>query len=122
MAQSTSFKWTGRAWMARTRQAAAHGIELGLEHVLAESKKLVPLEEGTLERSGKVTVDAARLEGAVSYDTVYARRQHEELTWKHAPGRQAKYLEQPAHTEAEKVVEIVAATIRRESFLGGRLG
>jgi hypothetical protein len=122
MTQSSSFRWEGRAWLARTKKAAAKGVELGLEHVLAESKKLVPLEEGTLERSGKVTIDAERLEGTVSYDTVYARRQHEELTWKHAPGRQAKYLEQPMHTEAPKVLEIIAATIRRESFFGGRLG
>ncbi len=121
MAQSTSFKWEGRAWLTRTKVAARHGVELALEHTLAVSKTLVPLEEGTLERSGKVTMGAGA-EGAISYDTVYARRQHEELTWKHAPGRQAKYLEQPMNTEAATMLAIIAATVRREGFLGGRLG
>jgi hypothetical protein len=122
VAQTSSFRWQGRAWLRSTKQVAAKGLELGLEHVLAESRKLVPLDEGTLERSGRVQVDATRLEGIVSYDTVYAVRQHEELTWKHLPGRQAKYLEQPMNTERETVLAIIAATIRREGFLGGRLG
>jgi hypothetical protein len=114
----TRFVWHGRQWLQRSREAAAHGLELGMEHVLAESKKLVPLEEGTLERSGKAQVDTAKLEGFVSFDTVYARRQHEELTWKHAPGRQAKYLEQPFNTEAPTVLSIIAAEIRRSGAEG----
>lgn len=122
MAQRTRLRWEGRAWMARTKRAAAHGVELGLEHVLAEAKKIVPLDDGTLERSGKVTVDATKLEGTISFDTPYARRQHEELTWKHAPGRQAKYLEMPFNRDREVVLAIIAATIRREAFAGGRLG
>lgn len=122
MAQSASFKWEGRTWLRSTKRAAAKGLELGLEHVLAEARKIIPLDEGTLERSGRVQVDPLTLEGIVSFDTVYAVRQHEELTWKHAPGRQAKYLEQPMARERERVLEIVAATIRREAFAGGRLG
>ena len=120
MTQSTSFSWQGRAWFERTKDAARHGTQLGLEHVLGEANKLVPLEEGTLERSGKVTMgDGAS--GSVSYDTVYAVRQHEELTWKHLPGRQAKYLEQPMNTEAPVVMAIIAATMRSEGRFGGRL-
>lgn len=122
MTQSSSFNWQGRAWFARTRAAAQHGVQLGLEHVLAEANKLVPLDEGTLERSGKVTMDSSgKPAGAVSYDTVYAVRQHEELTWKHLPGRSAKYLEIPMNAEANAVKEIIAETLRREGFLGGRM-
>ncbi|WP_441251197.1 minor capsid protein [Kitasatospora sp. McL0602] len=122
MAQSSSFRWEGRAWLARTRQAAARGVELGLEHVLAEAKKIVPLDEGPLERSGKVTVDQATLNGTITFDTPYAVRQHEDLSYKHLPGRQAKYLEQPMNQNREQVLAITAATIRRDSFLGGRVG
>ena len=120
MTQSGSFSWQGRAWFARTKEAARHGVQLGLEHVLAESNKLVPLDEGTLERSGKVTMgDGAS--GTISYDTPYAVRQHEELSYKHLPGRQAKYLEQPLNTERDTVLAIVAATMRSEGRFGGRL-
>ena len=84
----------------------------GLEHVLDEAKKIVPLEEGTLRRSGKVVM-LGDLNGAVSFDTIYARRQHEELTWKHLPGRSAKYLEIPMNRERDVVLRMMQVTLRR---------
>jgi hypothetical protein len=122
VAQTDQFRWQGRAWFARTRQAARDGVQLGLEHVLAESNKIVPLDEGILERSGKVLMAPNGPQGAVVYDTPYAVRQHEELTWKHLPGRQAKYLETAMNANAETLKEIVAAKIRQDGFAGGRLG
>jgi hypothetical protein len=118
VALSTRFTWHGQQWLAEAREAAARGLELGLEHVLAKANELVPLEEGTLERSGTVSVDAANLNGTISYDTPYAVRQHEELTWRHAPGRQAKFLEQPVNTEAPVVLDLIAAQIRRTGAAG----
>jgi hypothetical protein len=122
VAQRTSFRWEGRAWLARTKAASRAGVEKALEHTLGEARKIVPLREGTLERSGKVVMLDGTAQGEIVFDTVYARRQHEELTWKHAPGRQAKYLEQPMNTEAATMLAIVAAQIRRDAFLGGRIG
>ncbi|CAL9607437.1 hypothetical protein SUDANB95_05518 [Actinosynnema sp. ALI-1.44] len=113
MTMTTRLDWDGIAVTAQMREGAVSGLEMGTEHILTESRKVVPLEEGTLERSGVATVDESELTGAVSYDTVYAVRQHEELTWRHAPGRQAKYLEQPMTDEADTVAELVAAQIRR---------
>lgn len=95
---------------AAARTAAEEGLRKAAEHVLQESRRLVPLEEGALERSGKVSVDG--LKAAVSYATKYAARQHEELTWRHANGRQAKYLEQPLNTEAATCSAIIAAEIK----------
>lgn len=112
MTQYTRFRFDGRRqWTSRGRRLASEGLRRGLEHVLAESRKIVPLREGTLERSGRVDVDG--LDGAVSYDTVYARRQHEELTWKHAPGRTAKYLEKPMNSERQVVLQLMAVPLRR---------
>ncbi len=112
MTQYTRFRFDGRRqWTARGRRLASEGLRRGLEHVLAESRKIVPLDEGTLERSGRVDVDG--LNGAVSYDTVYARRQHEELTWKHLPGRSAKYLEIPMNRERDVVLRLMAVPLRR---------
>jgi hypothetical protein len=107
--------WNGRRiWTQRGRRNALRGLRLAAEHILQVSKTQVPLEEGTLERSGKVTVDESRLEAAVSYDTVYAVRQHEELTWHHpVPGRKAKYLEDPMREEHDRAMEIIAAQVRR---------
>ena len=114
MTQYTRLTYNGRRlWTSGGRRRAARGVQLAAEHVLAESKKEVPLEEGTLERSGTASADEATRTGAVSYDTVYARGQHEELTWRHAPGRKAKYLEDPMNRERERVAQIIAAEIRR---------
>ncbi|MEU6649513.1 minor capsid protein [Streptomyces sp. NPDC046900] len=112
MTQYTRFRFDGqRQWTGRGWRLASDGLRRGLEHVLAESRKLVPLDEGTLERSGRVDVDG--LDGAVSYDTVYARRQHEELTWRHLPGRSAKYLEIPMNRERAVVLQLMAVPLRR---------
>lgn len=112
MTQYARMRWEGRRlWTTRGRQMASDGLRRALEHLLAESKKIVPLEEGTLERSGRVDVDG--LNGSVSYDTVYAVRQHEELTWKHLPGRSAKYLEKPMNSERDVMLRLMAVPLRR---------
>lgn len=117
MTQYTRFRYDGqRQWTSRGRRLASEGLRRGLEHVLERSRAIVPLEEGTLERSGRVTVDG--LEGAVSYDTVYARIQHERLDFRHAPGRTAKYLERPMNSERRVVLDLMAVGLRR--WLRGR--
>lgn len=94
-------------------QAARRGLALAGEHILGESRKEVPHEEGTLERSGAVTMDDTELRVAVSYDTPYAVRQHEDLSLQHDEGRKAKYLEDPLNREASTALDIVGAEIRR---------
>jgi len=81
------------------------------EHVGEVSAQLVPIEEGTLLRSQKIEIDSAT-EASISYNTVYARYQHERLDLRHEHG-QAKYLEQPMITEEPKVLEIIAEHLRR---------
>lgn len=112
MPQYTRMRWTGqRLWTSRGRRLASEGLQRALEHTLAVSKKIVPLEEGTLARSGKVDVNG--LDGSISYGTPYARRQHEELTWKHAPGRSAKFLELPMNSERDVMLRLMAVDLRR---------
>lgn len=113
MSQSAHLSWNGAAATAAIRQAAARGARLGAEHVLQVSRQKVPIEEGTLERSGTVSVDEQQVTAAVSYDTPYARRVHEDLTARHAPGRSAKYLESVLPQETAAVQAVIAAQIRR---------
>ena len=100
---------------AQAQRGALRGVTLGAEYVLGESVKVAPIEEGTLSRSGKTS---AEMQGgdtavaAVSYDTPYAARQHEEMDWRHDPGRQAKYLEQPLNAAAPTVAKIYAQAAR----------
>lgn len=84
----------------------------GAEHILGESNKIVPHEYGNLETSGHTSVSDGK--ASVYYESVYARRQHEELTWKHDPGREAKYLEKAGRRNAGKVEQLIARTLEQE--------
>lgn len=97
--------------MPAIRRAQIEGLELGGELVLDASNRLVPLEEGTLERSGRVTSNGKDTV-AISYDTPYAVRQHEDMTLRHPNGRQAKFLEVAMHKSRAKVLAIVARKIK----------
>jgi hypothetical protein len=112
--QTGSIKWYGQRAKAQAHRGAARGLFLWAEHVLGCSRPLVPIEEATLERSGVASVDEARLRAAVSYDTPYAVRQHEELSWRHDQGRQAKYLEQPLNQEKPVGLQIVRREVAKE--------
>ncbi|MFK0289940.1 minor capsid protein [Streptomyces sp. NPDC090442] len=112
-AQRAHLQWDGQAATAAIQQAAARGALLGAEHVLAESRKRVPIAEGTLERSGAASVDEQQIVAAVSYDTPYARRVHEDMNARHSPGRSAKYLESVLPSTSGDVQALIAAQVRR---------
>lgn len=110
-----TLEWHGEAVAAAVRSQAEKGLFLAAEHVLNASNRIVPHETGALERSG-----IAQAEGdhaVVSYNTVYAARQHEEVGWAHSEGRQAKYLESALNSNKETANMLVAAAVRRA--LGG---
>lgn len=105
--------WNDRQILAAIHGASVEGLQLGAEHLLAVSSVLAPHEEGTLERSGDMDLDPDEPAASVFYDTVYAARQHEELTWRHDQGKQAKYLEEPMNTERDVMLQLLAAPIRK---------
>lgn len=109
---SMRVKWYGEKVSGKAKDAAASGLHKAAEHVLEQANRLVPIEEGTLLRSGVASSDAGQLKAAVSYDTPYAVRQHEELSYSHDEGRQAKYLEQPLDSERGEIERIIAREIK----------
>lgn len=117
MAAEIEIIWNGVAATAKVRAAAVRGLLLSAEFLLSEANKLVPLDEATLQNSGRAAVDEEAMEGIVSYDTPYAVVQHERLDFVHRNGRQAKYLEQPWRENGPKFLQIIATQIKRT--LGG---
>jgi hypothetical protein len=105
--------WTG----GRVSRAAALAAEVGLrhaaEHLRGVSQQAAPIDEGTLRASAAVTVLNGGTRVAVSYNTPYAARQHEELGWRHPKGGRAKYLEGPAHEEDATMRAIIATEVRK---------
>jgi hypothetical protein len=100
------------SWLVR--DAANRGAAIAAEHVLGEAIKTIPIEEGTLKRSGFTATDPKNLRAAVSFDTPYAVRVHEDMTARHDEGRTAKFLENALNSETEAVKKIIAMTIRGE--------
>lgn len=96
------------------KTGAGRGLFLAAEYVLGESQRQVPLDEGPLQQSGVASVDEGQLVAAVSYDTVYAARQHEELGWRHKAGRKAKYLEHPLTQTRPQQGRIIAGEVKKE--------
>src|SRR5690606_33244917 len=106
-------RWYGKPVSDEVKAAGIRGLRLAAEHVLEEANRTVPIEEGTLERSGTVSVDEQRGAAAVSYDTPYAVRQHEDLTLRHDPGRRAKWLELTLRERERAIRDYIASEIRK---------
>jgi hypothetical protein len=103
-----------RKLTADMERAALKGCEDAADELLTRASELVPLEEGTLLRSGKVVTGetgAAVGFGSGGADD-YAIVQHERLDYRHDNGRQAKYLEQPHRAMASEITTIIGRRVQ----------
>jgi hypothetical protein len=118
MTASVQVKWNGAHLAALEKEAAKRGLYLWAEEVLTRSGRLVPKQEGTLQDSGVAhrpgSAGLEEMQAAVSYDTPYAVRQHEEMDYHHTEGRQAKYLETPLNASKDVGLRIVANEIKKK--------
>lgn len=105
--------WHGEDVKNRHKAGAAAGARQAGEHLLAVSRRQVPKDTGTLERSGRVDSNGSEARVGISYDTPYARRQHEDESLRHTGGRKAKYISDPMRSEQQVCLAIIAAQIRR---------
>jgi len=124
---------------------ALDGLVASAEHLLGEAARRAPIEEGTLRASGALTiiVNGTRYEGTgahalaraavsalaragatcvldteISFNTVYAARQHEELDWRHPLGGEAKYLERPLLENAGRYEKVIGQAAARGATRG----
>lgn len=101
--------WNGDQIIQAVTDASKSGVRLAAEHLRQVAVQRTPLETGALRNSAKVTADGTK--AAVSYNTKYAAKQHEELGYAHKDG-QAKYLESATISEKQAMAEIIAQQIR----------
>ena len=85
------------------------GLKKAADHVMRQSKKIVPVDTGALKKSGYVEVkgDGFRATATVGYTEHYAIYQHENLMYKHKRGKRAKFLSGPLEKEKDAVVKII---------------
>jgi len=132
-------RWRTKEAVRIAEQAGIKALQTGAEAILTEAIDETPIDTGTLRRSGTVTVgklpDSARIYEAaeagnemkdafpepvgkekavyISFNTPYARRQHEELDYEHPRGGKAKYLETPFNANKKKVLKYADKQIRK---------
>jgi hypothetical protein len=131
-------KWRIKEAVKIAEEVGLKALRTGAEAILTVSIDEAPIKSGTLRRSGTVTVgalpDGAQVYEAaesgiemkdafpekigqekavyISFNTPYARRQHEEVGYNHPRGGKAKYLEDPFNRNKEKVLKYADKKIR----------
>lgn len=132
-------RWRTKEAVKIAEEAGLKALRTGAEAILTEAIDEAPVDTGTLRRSGTVTVgklpDGERVFEAaeagnemkdafqekigkekavyISFNTPYARRQHEEVGYNHPRGGKAKYLEVPFHRNKKKVVKYAELKIKK---------
>lgn len=135
----TKNKWRIKEAVKIAEEAGLKALRTGAEAILTEAIDEAPIDTGTLRRSGTVTVgkkaDGGQVYAAaeagtemkdafpgkvgkekavyVSFNTPYARRQHEELGYYHPRGGNAKYLESPFNRNKSKVLKMADLQIKK---------
>lgn len=104
--------WKGDQIARSIEQAVNNAALAGAELLGDEAVQRTPLDTGTLRASMKVTTDGNGT-AAVSYNTPYAARQHEEIGWQHPGGGEAKFLENAVNATAARVKSVIADEIRK---------
>jgi len=103
------------------REAALAAIyQKGLQ-IIGQAVELAPVEFATLRRSHYTTLPDGRGNVDLGFGTIYANRQHEETSWHHPKGGQAKFLEIPLKKAQSGFASAVAAQTRRNVKSGTRI-
>lgn len=116
MSAKATYAWKDNkipAVKALIDKALLRGLVTAGEHILNVSNAQCPIEDGDLIRSGVVSsTDTNDKTVAISYDTPYAQRQHEDLNLKHDAGRNAKFLSNACSSEAKTAGRLIARQVQ----------
>lgn len=84
-----TMKWFGPYVEAQVVRHALDALETTADELLRKANETVPLDSSVLKQSGQVDIYPAELTAAVSYDTPYAVKQHEDTSLNHPNPRSA---------------------------------
>jgi hypothetical protein len=95
--------------------AYSRGLKKAGLFLQRESQKIVPVDTGALKNSAatRVAGQGLKTEVSVLYTQSYAIYVHENLNARHAPGKQAKFLEAPARQHRMKLLEIIKKEMKQ---------
>lgn len=105
-------EWHGDRIAASLVGQAPAALNYAAELLRTWSVEAAPILDGVLRGSAQVTpATVGRPIAYVSFDTVYAWRQHEELGWNHPRGGGPKYLEGPLIDRQDELLAAMAARL-----------
>lgn len=107
-----TLEWRGDLAKQIAREAGLEALHTGGEAILTEADPEVPMLSKTLARSGTITDVPSEEAVYISYNTPYAVRQHEDLTFHHPHGK-AKYLEDPFNRNKSKVLRLAELMVKK---------
>lgn len=102
--------------LKEVQAAATEGLRAAAEELSAESQKLCPKDRGYnggLVSTHYETVDPETLTMRVGYKARHSWYQHEKREYKHKPGEQAKFVEQPLMQNGPRYLRMIADRIRQ---------
>jgi hypothetical protein len=101
---------------AKVKESVVERTREATEQLLADSRVVVPYQEGDLSRAGdaktRATADGA--EGKVLYDIVYARKHELDESLRHQDQGQAHYLGGTARANAQKYIGHIAKAVTED--------
>ena len=101
-----------RVLSRRYRAAFGSALYMQAQVIMAQSKRLVPVDTGRLRATGYVGPPESRglfkMVVQLGYGTEYALPVHENEDARHTPGLTAKFLEKPANDAAPKAARRIA--------------
>lgn len=102
-----------RVHQSKLAPAVEEGLVRAGLYLQRESMQIVPVDLGNLKASAATRKEGTGFNTAVFvvYTANYAVFVHEDLRMQHQPGKQAKFLEEPARTKQPQIVEIIKQTI-----------
>ena len=95
-------------------QACARGLIRAGRFLQRESMKICPVQFGNLINSAFTRAEGRSVltKVWVGYTANYAIYVHENLQARHKPGKQAKFLEQPAREREQEMRDIITETAK----------
>lgn len=103
--------WRGAAVTAAVEAKADRALDDAAEYLLEESNRTIPHQTGNMEQSG-ATHRLSALSRAVTYDTPYCVRQHEDTRNRHATGRRARWLALTLQEQEQRIMRFLQDGIK----------
>lgn len=112
---SVRSEWMGEQVKGQVRKAAAQGLHYSAQNLLDKSLPLAPRETAAMAGSAGTDIDERTLIASVYYDDardIKTIKQHEDLSYRHPRGGQAKFLEKPAKRHQGDLVNSLARFLK----------